>query len=108
MKVKVKNTQTDNEYVIDESHSLVDMERACPKFFRVPHGKRETYHPHRGCLIVRGTVQFTRCDPERRTTVYLFVDGDDMLCVTSNVNSIAQAKRLIDRILEKGEYSYEV
>jgi hypothetical protein len=101
-----------NHYVIDEATSLAAIERGEPLFFKTTHGKRETYETYRGFLIVRNTVQFTGCKPERRTVVYLYTDDLEgrpgTLCVSagSKVGSTAQARRLIDRIIETGKYSY--
>lgn len=110
----VKSRNTGSRFKVDQWTSEHEMRCRCPKFFQTPHGKRETYTIHRGQLIVRNTVQFTGCKPERRTVVYLYVieslddklhGTPDTLCVSSqeNVNSIAQAKRLIDRLLDNGE-----
>ncbi len=104
------------ERVTNEQASLVDMERACPRFFRNQHGKRETHTVYRGFLIVRATDVHACNAPVRRTSVYLFLPegygeespGPDMSCVSActNVNSIPQAKRYIDRLLEHGNYEY--
>jgi hypothetical protein len=99
---------------VDTRASLVDMQRNCPGFFRKPFGKRETYTIHRGCIIVRNSARFTASQPVRRTAVYLyypkgFVDspGPNFCCVgAGNSNSIATAKKYIDLILSRGEYSY--
>lgn len=108
---KVVSSQTGTVFEIDESCSLADMERSCPLFFKNRHGKRETYGVHRGCLIVRYTVQFTGCKPHRNTVVYIHcrLEGRmDMFCVSvgSDCYNIQQAKRLINRLLDGGTYSY--
>jgi hypothetical protein len=99
---------------VDESTSLVDMQQSCPTFFRNPSGKRETYTIYRGQLIVRCTVQFTGCKPERKTIVYLFfISGEmknDTFCVSagSKLKGVRQAKKLIDKILDGGIYYYGI
>ena len=100
---------------VDEHTSLGNIQTACHTFFR-PFGKvkRETYSIHRGQLIVRHTVQFTGRKPERCTIVYLFfISGEmanDTFCVSagSECNNINQAKKLIDKILDGGEYHYGI
>jgi len=104
------------ERTTNEHASLWDMERACPRFFRNPHGKRETHTVYRGFLINRATDVHACNAPIRRTSVFLFLPegyGEesphpDMFCVSSctNVNSIPQAKRYIDRLLAHGNYVY--
>lgn len=97
---------TGNVYEVNEHKSLSDMERAEPLFFKTPHGKRETYTIHRGQLIVRNTVQFTGCKPERKTTVYLFLHDTDTnnwsTLHAGGASTLYQAKKLIDHILDTG------
>ena len=109
---KMVTTSNDFTFKVDEWTSESQMRNECPTFFRTPHGKRESVIVHRGQIIVRNTVQFTGCKPERRTTVYLYVieDSDrrpthDMICISTNIhlNSVAQAKRFIDRVLDSGK-----
>ncbi len=93
--------------IVDENNHLHDMEQSCPRFFKTSHGKRETFTPYRGCMIVRNTVKFTGCKPERKTVVYLYtgdLEGspDFFCCPEANVKSIDQAKRYIDRVLAAG------
>lgn len=112
MAIQVKMTSTDNVWTVDETACLVDVERAEPKFFKFPHGKRETYSMYRGFLIVRHTVQLTGRRPERRTVVYLFGKDETghpaTLCVSAgwSPGSIRAAERLIDAILQRGTYTY--
>mgnify|MGYP001209275634 CR=1 FL=1 len=112
----------------NEDASFSDIERACPGFFKTPHGKRESYSVHRGCLIVRATTEICRV-PTRMTSVFLFLphgheDGGrpDLFCVTGcgivygkaihglaslrSMRSIAQAKQYVDALLAHGDYSY--
>lgn len=110
MMTKVINKQTGTIYEIDESKTISDMEQACPRFFKNKHGKRETFTEYRGCLIVRHTIQYTH-KPVRETAVYIHCVLEknlDMFCVSvgSSCDSIAQAKRLINRLLNGGEYYY--
>ena len=109
---KMVTTSNDFTFKVDQWAAEHQMRSDCPNFFRTPHGKRESIIIHRGQIIVRNTVTFTGCRPERRTTVYLYVieDSDrksthDMICISTNVslNSVAQAKRFIDRVLEDGK-----
>jgi hypothetical protein len=103
--------------VVNEWMTESDFRNKCPMFFRTPHGKRETFNSHRGCLIVRNTVTFSGSKPARMTAVYLFFpDGfieegritgrADTFCVSSNasLSSIRQAERFIDHILDSGKY----
>jgi hypothetical protein len=109
---KVRNRDTCSVFEIDEDAGLCDMERACPTFFRVKHGSRETYSVYRGCLIVRNTVRFTHRSV-RMTEVYLFckLEGQESLfCVSagSDLKSIRHAKRFTDLTLDGGEYFYGI
>lgn len=108
----IKNRDTDSVYEINEQTSFCDIEQACPLFFKTKHGKRETYSVYRGFLIVRNTVQFTGCCPERQTVVYAFCTLEkrpDLFCICANhLSSIRHAKKLIDKLLETREYYYGV
>ena len=92
---------------VDTLASKSDMRNQCPMFFKNSHGKRETFTIHKGCIIVRNTIQFTCCKPERHTTVYLYGKLEDgqynMFCISSLVDlkNVAQAKRLIDNALNE-------
>jgi hypothetical protein len=100
------------EIVVDESTELSTIERNVPLFFKTPHGKRETYDVYRGFLIVRNTVQFTGGKPERRTVVYAYTDdlegSPNTFCVSTggNLTGKPHAKRLIDKILAEGQYTF--
>lgn len=101
---------------ISEKCSPADMARACPLFFRTKFGKRETYTGHRGQLIVRFSSGFGQAGTDaRRTAAYVFlVNGyagsddntktttPDLFCVAhgSEVTSVRQAQRLIDKLLD--------
>jgi hypothetical protein len=115
MLIPLKMLGADWLLTVNEDHSIVDVERAEPVFFRKPHGKRETYTMHRGCMIVRNTQLYTgglRGIKVRETAVYLFgTSGDTGKLVTScaagcDITSIYQAKKLIDRILAQGWFNY--
>lgn len=121
MKIKVKHRDTGSINIIDDESSLDQMQEQEPKFFATPHGKRETYSVYRGCLIVRNTPRFTmdrHRKPERKTAVYLFYpladvpkDGVDNYAGLTNLagsdpKTVTQAKRLIDRVLDNGQYYY--
>ena len=105
---------TGNLWQVDEWLSLSDIERNCPVFFSCTHGKRETYTIHRGQLIVRNTVHFTGCPPQRKTTVYLVTTHEvhrgnwhrtpnfETFCLGSDYSGIESAKRAIDRVLDEG------
>lgn len=97
-----------NTITVDEKADLVDMERAATYFFKNKHGKRETFSVHRGCIIVRNTV-----DGQRKTAVHLFgtLSEDNKktffcVCAGNPVNSISEAKNLIDTVLSQGWYNY--
>jgi hypothetical protein len=94
-------------YEVNEDASIADIERTEPLFFKNSHGKRETFDMYRGFLIVRHTVQFTNCKPERRTVVYIFgkssTSGELQTLCVFHPSGIPQAKRMIDAALESGE-----
>ncbi len=108
---KLVHTQTKNEHWIDESVSLEEMEKNLKLFFKTKHGKRETYHVHRGCLIVRNTVTFTGCKPQRLTAIYTYSpdekDTHNIVC-KPEPQSVRQAMRFIDNLIARGEYEYGV
>lgn len=102
---------------VNEDISIVDIQRGEPGFFKTKHGKRETYTVYRGCLIVRSTQNlgrrmFREGTPTRGTAVYLYGTSSEnnkptTFCIAGvDVKTIPQAKRLIDRVLELGWYSY--
>ena len=100
---------------INEAHSIVDIERAEPNFFDLKLGQRQTYTIYRGCLIVRYTIKIHNFDRitfrnERCTVAYLFgtVKKDKVTQHVSGwpINSIREAKKTIDKIIEQGWYSY--
>ena len=104
-------SEDSNSAIVDElnDESTIRSKLSRGHFFRTPHGKRETFTFYRGCIIVRNTVTFTGCKPERRTTVYLFAEEGwsegtraDVLCCGSDFSGIPQAKRYIDRMLKEG------
>lgn len=104
MKLKIY----ESEHEVNEKTSLVAMRRACPTFFKVKHGERETYDVYRGCLIVRNTVRFAGLT-KRMTAVYIFlVDQGDLFCVSAceELGSVTDAKRYIDELFEHGHYEY--
>lgn len=95
---------------VSEETSLVDIERAEPKFFSAKFGKREAFTIHRGQLICRYTARLSH-GPVRMTTVYLFIHRPghakpDTMNISSRnpVNNVRQAQRLIDSILDSGTY----
>ena len=103
-----------SDFVVDTDFSEAQIRSNARHFFtnRRP-GERETATFYRGCVIVRRTVKFTGCKPERLTTVFLFGkyadgDGDLTFCVVPPVNgeikSIVQAKGHVDRILAANRY----
>jgi hypothetical protein len=80
---------------IDTDTDMDTIRRACPVFFKHPHGKRETFTVYRGFLIVRNTNTFGG-ETMRCTTLYAYdVDRKDTRCILSNVKSMAVAKRMI-------------
>ncbi len=95
---------------VDESVSLTAMKQNCPSFFKTKFGKRESYIEHRGCIIVRNTVQFTGELPKRRTACYLYfpngyedngkADFQNIMEVKAS-STVRQAKKIIDRLLDK-------
>lgn len=108
---KVIESRHGFKFKVDEWMSESQLRSNVPNFFSCTHGSRETYTMHRGQVIVRNTVTFTGSRPERRTTVYLCTIPDDesknydTMCISTNVtlNSVAQAKRFIDRVLDSGK-----
>lgn len=119
MQHKIYNESMETHFIIDDSSSLSDMQSKCPKFFDSKHGSRETFTVYRGQLIARATDRHASAGPIRRTSVFLFLVGSDdktdtktvypyHSCVSSgcDVDSVRQAKRLIDRIIDGGKYAY--
>lgn len=105
---------------VDERHGLAAMRRTQTQFFANHHGRRETFTAYRGGLIVRHTIdelvgsnRYGPRRPRRRTAVYLYTDDLEgracLFCVSTfhDVDSIAQGKALIDRILASGQYTRE-
>ncbi len=94
---------------VDEHATLGDVRRAEPKFFSVKFGKRESYSMHRGCLILRMTVEHPGRDSQRKTIVYLFgewTEGDHKYHGTLHMgeaSTVDQAKKMIDKTLETGK-----
>ncbi len=108
--MKIANRDSKCEFEVDENTSLDTIRSNCPGFFRTPHGQRETYAIYRGFLIVRNTVKFGRVI-ERRTIVYLYdTETHDTFCVSAGVdlNDVAHAHTLIDRILTTKAYAYDI
>lgn len=113
--VKIKSQLMGSEYEVDTGLSLMRVASECPKFFDTPHGKRETYSMHQGFMIVRNTVTFTGCRPQRRTVIYMVTrdmfEGRpkyDTLCVqTGSSMSIRQAERFIDKVIKERSYQFE-
>ncbi len=112
---------------IEEQSSLLDIMHNCYGFFATKNGKRETYTVYRGQLIVRNTVTFGNGygnrKTSRRTTVYLYLPKGflpqetepvnhrpDTFCISSgsNIQSIRDAEKLIDRVLDGGKYFYGI
>jgi len=120
--ITITNKNTGHVFQVNEQTSLANIREKDPKFFATKLGKRETYTMYRGALIVRNTVAELLYGIHRKnvrkTTVYLFVVGGNdsqthypyTFCVSAgnHVKSIAQAKKLIDRILEEQRYSYDL
>ena len=92
---------------IEETTHLDTMRSNCSTFFKVPHGKRETFTVYRGQLIVRNTCSF-RGKPIRTITVYLYTieHGGDLFCISANdkLKTIAETRHLIDKVLDCGTY----
>ena len=104
-----------NERSVDETVELCDMQNACYRFFKNPHGEREEFIVHRGCLIVRNTTRI--CGKNvRMTAVYIFLPRGsgggstkpDLFCISgcSRLSSVRGAKAYIDRLLAHGDYEY--
>ena len=109
--IKLKSKGTDIVYEVNEKVRLHEMKQGLWSFFKTPYGDRETYTVYRGQLIVRNTVQFTGGSPSRRTMVYIYcVASNEGKCEMPDTfhvgqsSSIYQAKKLIDEILESGEF----
>lgn len=98
-------------FLLHENSSLHDVEKEEPFFFKTPHGEKETIDFYRGFIIVRNTVQFTGCKPERKTTVYMFGEWERdennkcTCCLTSRIDfpkEMRAIKRKIDSIILTG------
>lgn len=100
----------EKSFVVDEWASEQDMRANLRHFFDVAHGRRETFTVHRGCIIVRNTVKYSVSPyQERRTTIYLYGHWErskrqDVACISPRIRlgSVREAKRFLDRILDKG------
>ncbi len=93
----------------DDCVSENTIRRACDLFFKTKHGKRETFNFYKGFVIVRNTVEFTGCQPKRKTTLYIFFpkygEAADLFYVSCPDSlSIQQTKRKIDKILEEEKF----
>lgn len=114
LKRKILFQQTGNVYEVDEHASLDDIQQAEPRFFKTPHGGRETYSMYRGQLIVRNTRRLSNNKKYRDTTVYLWVLAMETrpttFCVSAGIalTSVLRAQRLIDTILDGGIYYYGI
>lgn len=114
LKRKILFRQTGNEYEVDEHTSLADIQQGEPRFFKTPHGSRETHTMYRGQLIVRGTRRLSDRKAYRDTTVYLWIlqmeSRPTTFCVSAGValTSVLRAQRLIDTILDGGVYYYGI
>lgn len=99
----IKLRHTSGTFKHDDTVSETTIRFGSRYFFKVKHGKRETYTFYRGCIIVRNTVEFDGCRPRRMTTVYIYsadIEGTHHLC---DAGSIAGAKRMIDTVLEASD-----
>jgi hypothetical protein len=113
--ITLKHKGTGNVWQIDEAATESDMRRTETHFFKKAHGKRETYDEYRGFLIVRSTVTFTGAKPQRMTAIYFYGKGEGMTKpALMNVhpkympNSVKAAQRMIDKLIELGEYEYDI
>lgn len=105
-----------SDFIVDTDFSEAQIRSNARHFFtNRRRGERETCTFHRGCVIVRRTVTFTDCRPQRLTTAFLFGkfakgDGSFTFCIahpaSGDLKSIAQAKRLIDNILAANSYEH--
>lgn len=120
--LKIKVVDSNSKWTLDTDTTLDFMQQSCPNFFKTKFGKRETYSTYRGQLIVRNTRTLDHGFGNKRsfrdTTVYLFLVATtdkthrvpDFMCVSAGneVKGVAQAKKLIDRILGCGWYAYDM
>lgn len=98
-----------HKMTVDEHATEDDMRANLRHFFKnAPLRSRETITVYRGALIVRHTLTFSGCRPERFTVLYLYGKLGrktyyDTYCthtINDGLHSIAQAKRAVDRILK--------
>ena len=109
---RVRFNRHNASFAVDTDASELDIRAVIPATFAHPRGHNERYVFYRGCLIVRHTVTFTGCKPERLTIAYLFgrwpkektsdlfIAGPDF---PEHLTSIAHAKRHLDAILDNGK-----
>lgn len=109
---RIRFNRHNASFAVDTDASELDIRAAIPATFAHPRGHNERYVFYRGCLIVRHTVTFTGCKPERLTVAYLFgrwpkektsdlfIAGPDY---PEHLTSIAHAKRHLDAILDNGK-----
>lgn len=90
-------------FTVDEDTSELDMRNAEPLFFAKLRGERATYSTHKGFVVRRYNLRHSNGWTERCTAVFAFGRWPREFLgshhITSNCSTIAQAIRLIDRIL---------
>lgn len=98
-------------FTVDTDASELDIRAAIPAVFAHPRGHNERYVFYRGCLIVRHTMTFTGCKPERLTVIYLFgrwpreKSSDLFHCALDHFlhkPDVKAAKKYLDRVLDGG------
>jgi hypothetical protein len=118
MKREIRNGET--VWVVDESTTLEDIRRGEPGFFSAEnqaHFNDQSYSVHRGQLIVREIQTLSDKVPRTKYVVYLFylevIAGSDKGRTNETFcagwpRDEEEAERLIDYILETGEYHYGI
>lgn len=119
MATKIKRIQylSDGEKIgrpirIAEQVGLATMRSEVPVFFKTKHYKYERYTVYRGFLIVTGQHTWSSGVTEKQMVIYIYnPQTKDMnnCSVGEGLNaSKVRAIKLIDQIIESGEYYYGI
>jgi hypothetical protein len=118
MQIKITNKDTGSKVLVDDSLTLDDIRAHCPGFFSESNNQffgDETYHVHRGQLIVEGTRETSDHHKHRTINVYLcvldYLTGSDKGRGFDTLHlgwprCLEDAKRLIDYCLETKQRYY--
>lgn len=107
--MKYTVTIYNTKHTVDEANGESHIRARCPNFFHFPFGKRHSYVFYRGCVVASSTVKFSNGISQRKHVAYIYDDNEqDTFCISADCDpsSVNQAKKIIDRVLERGSYEY--